>query len=154
MAHCYEPEKIHASPSLRSVVHFELEDNVSSSVLAGKEDSRWQRMVRHVHRIGCIESSSIEPVPWEDRQRDDGNSALQMLLLWFSMSLAPNNIIAGSLGVLVFRLSGTDAALLAVFGNLLGVLAVGYMSIWGPRSGSRTLVCSSLSFFFSQKGFS
>ncbi|BDD54719.1 hypothetical protein MAP00_000314 [Monascus purpureus] len=72
---------------------------------------------------------------------DDGmNIPFQMMLLWFSMTLATNNIIIGSLGTLVFQLGFAEAALCAVFGTILGGIGVGYMSIWGPKSGSRTLI--------------
>jgi purine-cytosine permease-like protein len=65
-----------------------------------------------------------------------------MMLLWFSMSLATNNIVVGSMGTLVLGLSFKDAAICAVLGILVGTTTIGYMSTWGPRSGNRTLVSS------------
>lgn len=155
-------EKIHRTPSIRSVSHFEpeqehnasssainivepqfeFEENSASSTLFEADQSKFRRAWKHVKNIKGLETRGIEPIPAEERQTKAAASSLQMLLLWFSMSLATNNIIVGSLGTLVFQLSFKDAALCAAFGNILGVLAVGYLSSWGPRSGSRMLVWS------------
>lgn len=103
------------------------------------QESKYQRWAAS---IKGLETRGIEPVPVEERTKNRGASAsLRMALMWFSMTLATNNIVVGSLGTLVLQLSFRDAALCAVFGNLLGGLAVGYVSVWGPRSGNRTLVC-------------
>lgn len=103
----------------------------------------WQHKIRSYEETG-----GIDPIPPNQRQSMDASSdksssgsiPFQMMLLWFSMTLATNNIIIGSLGTMVFRLSFVDAALCAVFGLVLGGVGVGYMSTWGPRSGGRTLV--------------
>lgn len=76
-----------------------------------------------------------------------------MMLTWFSMGMAINNIVTGSLGTLVMKLSFTDAALCVIFGTFLGGLGVGYMSTWGPRSGNRTLVRPTLTPWFSPLAF-
>lgn len=130
-----------ASPSLHSVSHFELENTPSSEisdpVLESKTQSRYQRWKAS---LKAGESRGIEPVPLEERQPVTPSTSLHMLLMWFSMTLATNNIIVGSLGTLVLGLSFKDAAISAVLGNLLGASTVAYMSTWGPRSGNRTLV--------------
>lgn len=124
-------------PSLDSGRQSETEDHVSHST-GEIQESKYQRWAA---TIRGLETRGIEPVPVEERHKDNGAStSLRMVLMWFSMTLATNNIIVGSLGTLVLQLSFTDAALCAVFGSLLGGLAVGYVSAWGPRSGNRTLV--------------
>lgn len=67
-------------------------------------------------------------------------TSFEMFLTWLSMGMAMNNTITGSLGTLVMKLSFTDCALCVIFSTLLGSLAIGYMSTWGPQSGNRTLV--------------
>lgn len=137
-----KPEDVEkASPSLQSVSQFELETTPTSEIkepiLETKPKSLWGKVK------ACFkgaESRGIEPVTLEERQRVTPSTSLHMLLMWFSMTLATNNIIVGSMGTLVLGLSFKDAAICAVFGNMVGAATVGYVSTWGPRSGNRTLV--------------
>lgn len=131
------------SPSLQSESQsqFELESTPTSELkdpLPNTKPSTWQRLISGLKGGG--EAHGIEPVPLEERQPVTASTSLHMLLMWFSMSLATNNIIVGSMGTFVLGLSFKDAAFCAIFGNLLGVCAVGYVSTWGPISGGRTLV--------------
>lgn len=122
--------------SLQSL-HSESEDHSSSTdEIQESKYHRWATSIRG------LETRGIGPVPIAERHKDgdNGSASLSMALLWFSMTLATNDIIVGSIGTLVLELSFRDAALCAVFGNLLGAVAVGYISVWGPRSGNRTLV--------------
>lgn len=136
------PEDVEkASPSLHSVSQFELETTptgeIKEPVLDTKPRSRWEKVK------ACFkgaETRGIEPVLLEERQPVTTSTSLHMMLMWFSMTLATNNIIAGSMGTLVLGLSFKDAAICAVFGNMVGATTVGYVSTWGPRSGNRTLV--------------
>ncbi|RHZ44953.1 purine-cytosine permease family protein [Aspergillus thermomutatus] len=129
-----EFEKPRESPSLHSVTQVELGDCGSSSTVGQSRYQRWARSIKN------LETRGIEPVPPEDRQKPTASDTFHMLLIWFSMGMAVNHMVVGSIGTLVMRLNFTDAALCAVFGNLVGGLAVGYMSTWGPRSGNRTLI--------------
>ncbi|KAJ5677156.1 uncharacterized protein N7477_002789 [Penicillium maclennaniae] len=130
------------SPSLRSDSQFELETTPSSELKDPLPDTKpkstWQRLISVLKGGG--EAHGIEPVPLEERQPVTASTSLHMLLMWFSMSLATNNIIVGSMGTFVLGLSFKDAAFCAIFGNLLGVFTVGYVSTWGPISGCRTLI--------------
>ena len=99
------------------------------------------RYEKWAENISGLEVRGIEPIPLEERRRPTTWAALEMLVMWFSMGMAINNITAGSMGTLVMKLSYKDAVICAICGNLLGNVAVGYMSTWGPRSGNRTLVC-------------
>lgn len=132
------------SPSLQSVSQSDLENTPTSELKdplpESKPQSTWQRLISVLKGGG--ETRGIEPVPLEERQAVTASTSLHMLLMWFSMTLATNNIIVGSIGTFVLGLSFKDAALCAVFGNLLGVCTVGYVSTWGPVSGNRTLVNS------------
>lgn len=134
-----DAEKV--SPSLHSLSAFESEETPSTeikeSALDTKPQSRWERVKASFKNA---ESRGIEPVPLEEREPVTSSTSLHMLLMWFSMSLATNNIIVGSMGTLVLGLSFKDAAVCAVVGNMIGCVTVGYMSTWGPRSGNRTLV--------------
>ncbi|KAL4872793.1 hypothetical protein BDV12DRAFT_210135 [Aspergillus spectabilis] len=100
------------------------------------EYQRWAEGVKG------LETRGIEPVSMEERQKVSGSASFHILLTWFSMGMALNNMVVGTLGTVVLRLSFLDAALCAVFGNVLGCLAIGYMCTWGPRSGHRTLIVS------------
>ena len=130
-------EKPHESASVQSDVQGEREDLRNS-----RPKSRYERWAGN---INGLETRGIEPVSLDERQKPTAWALLEMLLMWFSMGMAVNNIIVGSLGTLVMKLSYKDAVICAVFGNLLGNVAVGYMSTFGPKSGSRTLVCMRLS---------
>ena len=135
-------EKIHGSPSLHSISQHELTNSSSNDPIKDtfhepKPKTRFQRWIAN---LKAVEPRGIEPVPLEEREPVTSSTSLHMILLWFSMSLATNNIIVGSMGTLVLGLSFKDAAICAILGNLVGVTTIGYMSTWGPRSGNRTLV--------------
>jgi len=145
--HPADIEKAHGSPSMHSVTPFELESTHTESshdaVLELKSQSKLERWLSRFN----VEIHGVERIPVNEREPVTASSSLHMFLMWFSMALATNNIIVGSLGTFLMGLSFKDAALCAVFGNLTGVVIVGYMSTWGPQSGNRTLVsCSALLF--------
>jgi hypothetical protein len=135
-------EKIHGSPSLHSMSQHELtnsssNDPIKDPILEPKPQTKFRRWLAS---FKGVEARGIEPVPLEEREPLNSSTSLHMMLLWFSMSLATNNIVVGSMGTLVLGLSFKDAAICAVLGNLVGTTTIGYMSTWGPRSGNRTLV--------------
>ena len=134
-------EKTSGSLSLESVSQLGLDNDSTNEINANVADPKPQGWCkRWTASIQNMEGRGIEPVPLDERQPLTPSTSLHMLLMWFSMTLATNNIIVGSMGTLVLGLRFKDAALCAVFGNLVGAATVGYMSIWGPVSGSRTLV--------------
>ncbi|KAJ5578081.1 uncharacterized protein N7459_007045 [Penicillium hispanicum] len=134
-------EKAHGTPSLHSVSQLELESSSSNAVtdleFGAKPESRYQRWIAN---LKSVETRGIEQVPLEERQPVTPSTWLHMLLMWFSMSLATNNLVVGSMSTLVMGLSFKDAAICAVLGVMLGASTVAYMSTWGPRSGNRTLI--------------
>ncbi|CAG7938029.1 unnamed protein product [Penicillium nalgiovense] len=138
-------EKAPSSPTLRSLSQIQLDKSASNSSsddsdLAKPEPLPQSRCQRWISSLKNGERRGIEPVPIEKRETITPSTILHMLLMWFSMTLATNNIIVGSMGTLVLGLSFKDAALCAVFGCLAGNCTVGFMSIWGPKSGNRTLI--------------
>ncbi|KKK12559.1 hypothetical protein AOCH_004332 [Aspergillus ochraceoroseus] len=132
-----EVEKKRGSPSLRSVTQEEVasHDDIPSTTCK----SRYHRWARNVKGL---ETRGIEPVPLEERLKNTTSTSFHMMITWFSMGMAINTIVVGSLGTLGMKLSFLDAALCAVFGNILGAIAIGYMCLWGPKSGHRTLIVS------------
>lgn len=130
-------EKNHGSESIRS----DSQDEYGSQDHNIRPKSRYERWTKH---ISGLETRGIEPVSLAERQKPTSWSLLEMLLMWFSMGMVVNNIIVGTLGTLVMKLSYKDAVICAICGNVLGNVALGYMSTFGPRSGHRTLVCNPL----------
>ncbi|KAL2818990.1 hypothetical protein BDW59DRAFT_181816 [Aspergillus cavernicola] len=124
------------SPSLGSVTQKEVGNPATENTICKTRYQRWTESVK------VLETRGIEPVPPEERQKVSASGSFNILLTWFSMGMALNNMVVGTLGTVVMRLSFKDAALCAVFGNLLGCIAIGYMCTWGPRSGHRTLIVS------------
>ncbi|KAJ5097433.1 hypothetical protein N7456_008154 [Penicillium angulare] len=134
-------EKAHGSTSLHSVSQSELESTpTKESHEAIFESKPRSRIIRWCQSFKNVEARGIERVPIEEREPVTSSTTLHMLLMWFSMTLATNNIIVGSMGTLVLGLSFKDAALCGVLGIFLGTAIVGYMSSWGPLSGNRTLI--------------
>ena len=97
-----------------------------------------------IESLSGFEARGIARVGPAERQPESRLADLQMLLLWFSANISVNNLTVGLLGPLLFGLGFVDSALCAVFGCALGAVGTAYMSIWGARSGCRTMV----GFFF------
>ncbi|KAJ5154909.1 uncharacterized protein N7500_010348 [Penicillium coprophilum] len=137
-------EKAHSSPTVETLsLHLNKSASHSSSsdtYLAKPDPVPQTRCQRWIASLKNMESRGIEPISIENREPITPSTILHMLLMWFSMTLATNNIIVGSMGTLVLGLSFRDAALCAVFGCLAGNFTVGFISIWGPKSGNRTLI--------------
>ncbi|KAL4886563.1 hypothetical protein BJY04DRAFT_204794 [Aspergillus karnatakaensis] len=137
-------EKKPEAQSLQSDLH-EVDSPSTQSTAKGNitiESTVKSRYQRWAEGVKGLEMRGIEPVSLEERQKVSGSASFHILLTWFSMGMALNNMVVGTIGTVVMRLSFLDAALCAVFGNILGCLAIGYMCTWGPRSGHRTLIVS------------
>lgn len=137
MATDIEKNKNHTTESIRS----DSQDENGSLNSNTPPKSRYERWIKRI-RINGLETRGIEPVSPAERQKPTSWSLLEMLLMWFSMGMVVNNIIVGTLGTLVMQLGYKDAAICAICGNVLGTVALGFMSTFGPRSGHRTLVCN------------
>ncbi|MCJ1272898.1 hypothetical protein MMC21_000687 [Puttea exsequens] len=90
-----------------------------------------------------LEARGVQRVEPHETHRKD---YMQAFLLWISVNLAAVNITLGMLAPTVYELSFKDAAFCAVFGSLLGSLAVAYMATWGPVSGNRTMIIARYTF--------
>lgn len=102
--------------------------------------SAFQKINNRIENLAGLEARGIQRVLPEERQPASSAADLQVALLWFSANLSLNNLATGLFGPMVFGLGFLDSALLAVFGTMLGACSTGYMAIWGPQSGNRTMV--------------
>lgn len=87
-----------------------------------------------------FEARGIQRVGEDERDETTSFGFMQVMVFWFSINLAANNITLGMLGPAVFGLGFLDASLCAVFGAVVGNLAVCYTALFGPRSGNRTMI--------------
>lgn len=99
--------------------------------------ARWNAKIEG---LAGVEARGIARVEPDERQRDSWSGYFQIALLWFSVDVTANNLALGFLGPLVYGLGFTDSACCAVFGGILGSMAVSYIVAWGPRSGNRTMI--------------
>lgn len=129
-------EKERVSPSVRSVTQDEVGSPTCENATWKSKYHRWALNVRG------LELRGIEPVSLEERQAVSASASFHILLTWFSMGMALNTMVVGTVGTVVMKLSFLDAALCSIFGCSLGCVATGYICTWGPRSGHRTLVYS------------
>ena len=118
------------------------ESFVVPTVSVPRTFARWNT---RIESLAGLEARGIARVPREERQKGSAGGYAQMAILWFSVNVSANNLALGFLGPLLFDLGFTDSAMMATFGCLLGSVVTAYMSIWGPQSGNRTMVCYQLS---------
>ena len=93
-----------------------------------------------------LEARGIQRVEPHECNELTWKNYLQAFLLWVSVNLAAVNITLGMLAPTVYYLSFKDAAFCAVFGSLLGSMAVAYIATWGPISGNRTMIFTRYTF--------
>lgn len=99
-----------------------------------------RRINDRIEGLSGFEARGITRVPPEERHPPSALADLQVFILWFGANLSANNLTTGLFGPLVFNLGFRDSVLCAVFGCLLGCASTGYMAMWGPASGNRTMV--------------
>ncbi|KAK4693019.1 hypothetical protein P7C71_g4295, partial [Lecanoromycetidae sp. Uapishka_2] len=93
-----------------------------------------------------LEARGVQRVEPHETHAKSWKDFMQAFLLWVSVNLAAVNITLGMLAPTVYALSFKDATLCAVFGSLLGSLAVAYIATWGPISGNRTMIFARYTF--------
>ena len=93
-----------------------------------------------------LEARGIQRVEPHETNEMSWKNYLQAFLLWVSVNLAAVNITLGMLAPTVYGLSFKDAAFCAVFGSMLGSMAVAYIATWGPVSGNRTMIFTRYTF--------
>ncbi|KAK7534520.1 purine-cytosine permease [Phyllosticta citricarpa] len=101
-------------------------------------DSFYARMQRLAGKLN-IEQRGIERVP--ENERND-TSLLNVGTMWLSANMVVSSFAIGVLGTELFELGVTDAMLVCLFINLLGIIPVCWFSGFGPRFGLRQMVLS------------
>jgi len=107
----------------------------------GRLHTIWQSFEKQLIAYN-LEARGIQRVSPSERHDLHSLGYIQVSIMWFSINLAANNITLGMLGPSVFSLGFLDSCLCAVFGMLVGCLAVGFNATFGPLSGNRTMVFS------------
>jgi hypothetical protein len=130
------PEVLIAPRALSSDLETNTNTNAKNPLLL-----KLQYFNEKIESLSGLEIRGISRVPPEERHLPSRWDDISVGLLWFSANISVNNLAVGLLGPLVFGLGFLDCAMCAVFGALLGSVSTGYMSIWGPQSGNRTMVC-------------
>ncbi|CAF3500910.1 hypothetical protein SNK03_006145 [Fusarium graminearum] len=141
----HDPEAVHEKSAATSSSPT-VEDYEISNESTTPPSSMFQKINNRIENLAGLEARGIQRVLPEERQPASSAADLQVALLWFSANLSLNNLATGLFGPMVFGLGFLDSALLAVFGTILGACSTGYMAIWGPQSGNRTMVV--LRYFF------
>ncbi|KAL2267967.1 hypothetical protein VTJ83DRAFT_5244 [Remersonia thermophila] len=93
-----------------------------------------------IESLAGFEARGITRVPPEERMPPSRLADLQVFLLWFGANISANNMTTGLFGPLIFGLGFKDSVICAIIGCLLGSASTGYMAMWGPASGNRTMV--------------
>ncbi|KAK0710831.1 putative vitamin B6 transporter [Lasiosphaeris hirsuta] len=93
-----------------------------------------------IEGLAGFEARGIKRVEPDERQPASTSADLQVALMWFSANISVNNLAVGLFGPYLFGLGFLDSAMCAVFGGFLGSSSTAYMSVWGPKSGNRTMV--------------
>lgn len=91
------------------------------------------------HMLG-FEARGIHRVSEEEQTKKTTLGFLRIVMMWFSINAAAQNITLGSIGSSVFGLGFVDATLCSVFGAIAGTIPVAFTAGWGPLSGNRTMV--------------
>lgn len=94
------------------------------------------------HFLG-FEARGIRRVKEKEQTQQTTLNFWQIVMMWFSINAAAQNITLGSIGYSVFELGFVDATLCSVFGGIVGSIPVAYTAGWGPWSGNRTMVSHS-----------
>lgn len=100
------------------------------------------RWTRRVEQVLGLEARGIHRVKANEQTPKTTLSFVHIVVLWFSINTAAQNITLASIGQEVYGLGFVDATLCSVFGAVLGSIPVAYTAGWGPWSGNRTMVFS------------
>ncbi|KAM3069318.1 Vitamin B6 transporter, variant 2 [Clarireedia jacksonii] len=127
-------------PNLKSSAH-----DATIPITSTPPRNRFFQKTERIERFLGIEARGIHRVLPEEQTPETTLTFLQIVVLWFSMNTAPQNITLASIGSSVYGLGFLDATMCSVFGAILGILPVAYVAGWGPWSGNRTLICARFS---------
>lgn len=115
--------------------------SVATPIASPPSKNRFFTFTSQIESFLGLEARGIHRVLPAEQTTKTTLSFLQIVVLWFSINTAPQNITLASIGAGVYGLGFVDATLCSVFGAVVGVLPVAYVAGWGPWSGNRTLVC-------------
>jgi nucleobase:cation symporter-1, NCS1 family len=88
-----------------------------------------------------VETHGIAPVPADKRY----GTPRRLFSVWFAPQVNMTGVVAGALAI-ELGLGFWFGMLAMVIGTLLGSLVVGYLSTWGPRTGTAQLPSSRMAF--------
>src|ERR1700754_3175667 len=88
-----------------------------------------------------VETHGIAPIPQDQRY----GSPARLFTVWFAPQVNMTGVFAGALAI-VLGLGFWLGLLAMVIGTVLGSLVVGYLSTWGPRTGTGQLPNSRMAF--------
>ncbi len=88
-----------------------------------------------------VESQGIAPIPEDQRY----GSPARLFTVWFAPQVNMTGVFTGALAI-VLGLGFWLGLLAMVLGTVLGSLIVGYLSTWGPRTGTGQLPNSRMAF--------
>ncbi len=106
-------------------------------------DSKIIKLAKRIERYLRLEARGIHRVQSKEQSPKTTLTFMQMVMMWFSINTAAQNITLASIGQSVYGLGFVDATLLSIFGAIIGVSPAAYAAGWGPWTGNRTMVCSS-----------
>lgn len=94
-------------------------------------------------RVGdlSVETHGIAPIPEDQRY----GSPLRLFTVWFAPQVNMTGVFTGALAI-VLGLGFWLGMLAMVIGTVLGSLVVGYLSTWGPRTGTGQIPNSRMAF--------
>ncbi|KAF7911102.1 uncharacterized protein EAF01_002610 [Botrytis porri] len=107
-----------------------------------RPQNRFFTLTARIENLLGLEARGIHRVLPAEQTTKSTLSFLQIVVLWFSINTAPQNITLASIGASVYGLGFLDATLCSVFGAMVGILPVAYTAGWGPWSGNRTMICA------------
>ncbi|WP_319452169.1 MULTISPECIES: purine-cytosine permease family protein [unclassified Mycobacterium] len=89
----------------------------------------------------AVETHGIAPVPGDRRY----GTPRRLFTLWFAPQVNMTGVFTGAIAI-VLGLGFWLGLLAMVIGTVLGSLVVGYLSTWGPRTGTAQLPASRMAF--------
>src|SRR5882757_9117999 len=88
-----------------------------------------------------VETHGIAPVPTDKRYGSPG----RLFTVWFAPQVNMTGVFTGALAI-TLGLGFWLGLLAMVIGTVLGSLIVGYLSTWGPRTGTAQLPAARMAF--------
>src|ERR1700754_4408802 len=88
-----------------------------------------------------IETHGIAPIPEDQRYGTPG----RLFTVWFAPQVTMSGVFTGTLAI-VLGLGFWLGLIAMVIGTVLGSLVVGYLSTWGPRTGTGQVPNSRMAF--------